>query len=1083
MSHKLPSLADIVNVITSLRELQQWATENHLIDHPIIKQRFGCILTDILQTFTDADKLVIWAIDNFLLTNQQVLQRIIYLQTCQLCNRKFDLSSELEQHRQLHDIDSNIEDPHTSGVQQYESNRVERTDATNVQSQIGTGNDNLPYIFEMTKQKTFSKNLAKETTYKIKFKDQWKGEKIRNILGEISTMFDDVLHKAKGNNESDMGRVIITHPELNNSIVVPLDTWSNINSNRIMQAVENVLNSEENLPLDTGMEIIIGNIAVPSGSGNLRITTLNGTHSSIALKKSMLRVSNDDRLCLATAIGRCFLKICETVPEDTWKEITKDDPRNMNTFMKVMKHRKTTKSYPKHVGESAVGGKNKSYSKTMALTLCKEANLPTDRSLTIRDIGSFEDLLDVNILVLSAKMGNKFYRVTNNSDRKNIYLYLSGDSDTSNGGHFDGIGNINGFFGYGYFCTPCLKPYKNKGKHSCVNTCDVCGNNNCMRGEDTKLCSKCHRTCRSEECYNRHKTRKKARGKDIEKSMCDQFYQCETCKKVICREKRKPEDHKCGEWKCKNCFEYQFGEHFCYQRRQIRESTKKEPRKYFFYDFETTQNEMMTCKDGYSPKDPPCGRQCTIQKRCSQCKICTNCARCGPKTPCSGGYVPSQPCGEIKCTFEVRCDKCRLCDNCDQSWCGLEEHKVNFAILQSTCVKCEQHVLTEDAKCNFCGSRCETCRTVKKNAVVLPCEDTCGYRQRVFKGIDVPSQFCSHIMTPHYKNTVLIAHNAKGFDNYPILNTLIDKHAIKPDKIIFDGSKINYMHVSKGLDLTFLDSINFIGMKLSKIPECFGLSELTKGYFPHLFNRQENQSYRGPYPDVRYYGIEYMSQEEAEKFQEWYATKENEIFDFQSEIYKYCVSDVDILRRGCMQFRKLMMEVTSIEKKVNEKEAYKDGIDPFDYMTIASACQAIYRELFLEEEYETHVLIKQNNATVKCPTKIENDGTVQVQLPEGDWVSKETIDSEKYGILRTVFCKSPIALVPSQGYVSNNNFSKVSIQWLEWEMELARRKGRPMRIHHALNEMGEHKVPGTKYRLDGYVESGTRKTAYEFLGE
>lgn len=105
-------------------------------------------------------------------------------------------------------------------------------------------------------------------------------------------------------------------------------------------------------------------------------------------------------------------------------------------------------------------------------------------------------------------------------------------------------------------------------------------------------------------------------------------------------------------------------------------------------------------------------------------------------------------------------------------------------------------------------------------------------------------------MTPHYNNTVLIAHNASDFDNYPVINALIDHHGVVPDKILYNGSKIIYMHVAKGLDLTFLDSLNFLGMRLSKLPGCFDLNELCKGYFPHLFNTSENQHYVGPYPDI-----------------------------------------------------------------------------------------------------------------------------------------------------------------------------------------------------------------------------------------
>ena len=40
---------------------------------------------------------------------------------------------------------------------------------------------------------------------------------------------------------------------------------------------------------------------------------------------------------------------------------------------------------------------------------------------------------------------------------------------------------------------------------------------------------------------------------------------------------------------------------------------------------------------------------------------------------------------------------------------------------------------------------------------------------------------------------------------------------------------------------------------LKKFPETFDLMELTKGYFPHKFNKPENQNYIGKYPDKEYY--------------------------------------------------------------------------------------------------------------------------------------------------------------------------------------------------------------------------------------
>ena len=73
-----------------------------------------------------------------------------------------------------------------------------------------------------------------------------------------------------------------------------------------------------------------------------------------------------------------------------------------------------------------------------------------------------------------------------------------------------------------------------------------------------------------------------------------------------------------------------------------------------------------------------------------------------------------------------------------------------------------------------------------------------------------------------------------------------------------------------------------------------------------------------------------------------------------------------------MKFREIMMSVTST-KKINDKGETMEhpGLDPFDHVTIASACQAVYRELFLEEEYETYLTDRITSETTKRPTKFE----------------------------------------------------------------------------------------------------------------
>lgn len=70
--------------------------------------------------------------------------------------------------------------------------------------------------------------------------------------------------------------------------------------------------------------------------------------------------------------------------------------------------------------------------------------------------------------------------------------------------------------------------------------------------------------------------------------------------------------------------------------------------------------------------------------------------------------------------------------------------------------------------------------------------------------------------------------------------------------------------------------------------------------------------------------------------------------------------------------------------------------------------------------------------------------------------------------------RSSIAKVPSAGYVQRDNYSKAFIHWLEYQMELARRKGEPLNIKHALNgDEAEILVIGTKYKVDGWSDNNT----------
>ena len=158
-------------------------------------------------------------------------------------------------------------------------------------------------------------------------------------------------------------------------------------------------------------------------------------------------------------------------------------------------------------------------------------------------------------------------------------------------------------------------------------------------------------------------------------------------------------------------------------------------------------------------------------------------------------------------------------------------------------------------------------------------------------------------------------------------------------------------------NVTLIDSLSFVSMPLAKFPKTFGLKEMKKGYFPHLFNTKANERYRGSIPAMDYFDPESMKENDAKKqFEKWYSEQTGIVYDLEEEMLAYCHSDVDILMNGCMTFRRSFIEAS--------------GIDPFkDDVTIAGACSRVYRTRFLPSNSIALIPPQGYNSKYKHPVK------------------------------------------------------------------------------------------------------------------
>ena len=399
----------------------------------------------------------------------------------------------------------------------------------------------------------------------------------------------------------------------------------------------------------------------------------------------------------------------------------------------------------------------------------------------------------------------------------------------------------------------------------------------------------------------------------------------------------------------------------------------------------------------------------------SVCYFCHKCRKTYSNATDHMCPAMCKSCRSFECVFEQWIE-CNDCERKFKSRTCYDHHKEPVGSAKSVCEtirKCEKcgkamDVRKLNPKGHICGRKCKTCGIILKkeddehmcyiqkleqpeeeqynHLLFFDFEATqehgvhepnlCVVHDEVgevglFKGKDTVKQFCEWLLTKEHQDCIVVAHNFQGYDGYFIIKNLI-QNAIKYEYIL-RGAKVLSMTIPM-FNIKFIDSLNFIPMSLAKFPKTFGQDELCKGYFPHLFNKEENWNYVGPIPCQNDYNVNFMKPQERKAFIAWHKeqVESNYLFDFQKEIVKYCRSDVDIMRKCCLLFREMLRDETTI--------------DPFGKsLTIASYCQEVYRTKFLKEDtiavftHERQLKTKQSNMAVKWLSYVAEKEDIHIQ--------------------------------------------------------------------------------------------------------
>lgn len=155
-------------------------------------------------------------------------------------------------------------------------------------------------------------------------------------------------------------------------------------------------------------------------------------------------------------------------------------------------------------------------------------------------------------------------------------------------------------------------------------------------------------------------------------------------------------------------------------------------------------------------------------------------------------------------------------------------------------------------------------------------------------------------------NNICIAHNGSGYDIrlvFRALGDFVDAADIRP---IMRGTKLLQLKINK---LVFRDSLLHLPGSLKDLGREMASGMALKGFFPYLFNTDDNQSYIGPIPALTFFGTSYKSISERDALRKWHSEWTGD-WDFQKELKAYCVNDVAILAKIIEEYHDAQMKMT-----------------------------------------------------------------------------------------------------------------------------------------------------------------------------
>ena len=457
----------------------------------------------------------------------------------------------------------------------------------------------------------------------------------------------------------------------------------------------------------------------------------------------------------------------------------------------------------------------------------------------------------------------------------------------------------------------------------------------------TITCRKCCRSFYGEDCYRGHLVQKKQGESKMEKdlikevaldndlmippqkplkSVCEMHRKCNTC--LVSYKVKEGMTHKCGHGQCSNCLNYvDLYNHRCFIMSDIYKANKRYDNKQKVEEKILEAIKEMTTEDGEKVKDV--AKNPITRKEQEEAYL--------------KEHPPTQSVDEKSRQESIERVKKQLqdlgVDVTEIPEDQLEEFQGDHYMLTEGKKDKHRELVFADIECSIDNNRQFTPNLICFERETSDKKYHCWGRTCLR---DFHNKLMTVLQEIEKENNLrwnqvemqVYFHNFRGFDGMFIIKQLYDMN-IKVSKVLMTGQKILYFECNR---LKFKDSMSFLNMPLESFTKTFGLTELKKGYFPHSFNRKENQNYEGLIPDLKYYETNCMNTKKKEAVEKWHGEEvlKGESWNFKNELLEYCESDVKLLKEGCLAF------AADFEKEC-KFNPLKENI------TIASACHNFWR--------------------------------------------------------------------------------------------------------------------------------------------